>query len=342
MSLSVGTAVSTLSSAATQIADARLVQRLSEMQSLLRDELRWVEQVLSEAAPEGAEPALSAARHLIAGGGKRVRPTAVMLSAACFGGIPMAAREMGVVVELVHNATLLHDDVIDEGMERRAKTTPRLLFSNSISVLAGDTLLVHSLQRTNSVAPELLPGLLETLQRLVAGEVVQLRGRGALDLSLETYEQILNDKTASLFRFATTSGAYLGGASSGEREALGVFGERIGMAFQLVDDVLDYVGEDSGKSICTDLKEGKVTLPLVLAVESDSSLVHQIRAIQLGDDDAVLELQQRVMSSGACDQVRARARSETQLALDALDSVPDCPARSLLTAVARQLVDRAS
>ncbi|HWZ90741.1 MAG TPA: polyprenyl synthetase family protein, partial [Polyangiaceae bacterium] len=131
--------------AEAQGADARVTQRIATVQDILADDLSWIESALSGAVDEGEVPATLAARHLVTRGGKRVRPIALLLSAACFGRISPAARELAVVAELVHSATLLHDDVVDEGMERRGVATSRLSWGNAISVLGGDLLLVHAL-----------------------------------------------------------------------------------------------------------------------------------------------------------------------------------------------------
>lgn len=340
MSAFADSAIDSLQASAAAAGSARLDQRLMDVQQLLADDLRWVERTLLEGADVGTEPAASAARHLVARGGKRVRPTAVLLSAACIGQIPGAARELAVVVELVHTATLLHDDVIDEGRLRRGAEAARLIWGNAVSVLAGDTLLVHSLERTARHAPQLMHALLTTLQRLVSGEIRQLRGRTRLDLSLRTYERILDDKTASLFRFATSSGALLAGATQEQQVALGGFGERVGMAFQLVDDVLDYASEESGKALGVDLMEGKVTLPLVLAADKHPELLARVERVRAGERDEVEVLRRAVVASGACELVRRRAEQETKTALEALRVLPESPARRLLTAVARHLVTR--
>src|SRR5262245_21605754 len=209
-------------------ADPRLEQRLSDVQRLFAEDLGKVEAVLAEAVTQGAWPGTAAAAHLVGNGGKRVRPLTLGLAARCFGAVSPAVTELAVVSELVHSATLLHDDVVDEGMERRGATTARLLFGNASSVLGGDLLLVHALDRTARVAPELMPGLILTLRRLVDGEIVQLRGRTQLDLSEATYMRILQDKTASLFSYSTGAGAHLAGASSADQERLSAFGEQLG------------------------------------------------------------------------------------------------------------------
>ena len=167
----------------TQAAGPRVEERLASVQQLLAQELAWIEGALAEAAAQGPEPGTEAARHLIARGGKRVRPMALLLAAACFGPVPARARELAIVAELVHSATLLHDDVIDDGMERRGAPTSRMLWGNGISVLGGDLLLVQALDRTAKHAPELMSDLITTLRRLVEGEIVQMRGRVELDVS---------------------------------------------------------------------------------------------------------------------------------------------------------------
>jgi octaprenyl-diphosphate synthase len=335
--------VNTLGAAATAHAgDIRLERRIQNVQELLADDLKWVEGTLSAAVADGPSPGIDAARHLVLRGGKRVRPIALLLSAACFGGITDQARELAVVSELVHSATLLHDDVIDEGMERRGAPTSRIQWGNGVSVLAGDMLLVNALDRTARVAPEAMTDLISTLRRLVEGEIVQLRGRSELDVTEATYERILRDKTASLFSWATRNGARLAGASPADQERLSGFGERLGIAFQLVDDVLDYSGEQSGKSLLADLREGKLTLPLVLAVARRPELAHALKRIHAGDREPVQFVSQAVIETGACEEVRRRAGVYTQTAVEALSSLVPGPARILLENVASELARRAA
>lgn len=342
MSLSTDSAIRALSISAKKVEDTSVAQRLEQVQELLEDDLEWVERALDEVSLSLQAPIDRTVAHLVSRGGKRIRPTAVLLSAACVGAISEPVRELAVVVELVHTATLLHDDVIDDGMERRGAATARRIWGNAMSVLAGDTLLVHSLSRIQRGAPQLLSELLETLQRLVGGEVLQLKNRAELDLSLESYDYILREKTASLFQFATAGGARLAGASSTAQRALGEFGERLGMAFQLVDDVLDYVGENTGKTLGADLIEGKVTLPLVLAVAREAQLVELIDSVRKDPAPEVIEeLRKRVIATGACDLVRKRAITETDAAVVALAQLGDSPARRLLTSVAQKLSHRA-
>jgi octaprenyl-diphosphate synthase len=331
---------SLVKSASTHAADLSLEHRLAEAQALLRDDLAWVEDALRESAQQGPAPATNAARHLIEMGGKRVRPMALLLASACFGPVPEASRQLAVCVELIHSATLLHDDVIDEGTERRGREAARMVWGNAVSVLSGDLLLTHSLLTAQREAPALMPGLLHMLRRLVEGEIVQLRGRSELEVSEAVYASILRDKTAALFRFATSAGAQLAGASARWQALLGDFGESIGMAFQLVDDLLDYAGEGTGKTMFADLRQGKLTLPLVLAVQEQPGLLEVLRKIRAGDQTLVGGLRQAVIASGACQRVGARAFGHTTRANEYLSQLPTSPARTLLSAVAQQLAER--
>jgi octaprenyl-diphosphate synthase len=328
--------------AATQAPGGRAADRLADLQSLFAGELSWVEGALLEVAKTGPSPAIEAAKHLVQRGGKRVRPLSLLLSSACFGRIGPASRELAVVTELVHSATLLHDDVIDDGAERRGAPASRVLWGNGVSVLAGDLLLVHALDGTQRHAPEVMPDLIATVRRLVEGEIIQLRGRVELDVSETTYERILRDKTASLFAFATRTGARLAGADADAQARMSTFGEELGVAFQLVDDVLDYASETTGKTLFADLREGKMTLPLVLAVAQMPELHAPLKRIFAGDREPVSEVSRRVVDSGSCDEVRSRARAHTERALEALSGVAESPARALLEGVARELAARAS
>lgn len=317
-----------------------LEARLAEAQALLRDDLSGVERLLRESAAQGPVPSSDAARHLVSLGGKRVRPMALLLSSACFGPVPAASRHMAVCVELIHSATLLHDDVIDEGTERRGQAAARVVWGNAVSVLGGDLLLTHALVTAQQHAPALMPALLQTLRHLVDGEIVQLRGRAELDVSESVYWSILRDKTAALFRFATSAGAELAGASERSQHLLAEFGECIGMAFQLVDDLLDYAGDQTGKTMFADLRQGKMTLPLVFAVEQEPELLGWLQQIRGGDQGRVSQLRQRVVASGACARVVQKALSYTTRATEYLEQLPPSPARSVLRSVAEQLADR--
>ncbi len=330
---------------AAERAAGRAPERLEQVRAVLDDDLVAVESELSRLTREGVSPATDAATHLLEAGGKRVRPLTVLLSAACFGKSPPSVRDLAISAELVHLATLLHDDVIDDGQERRGRPTSRRVWGNAVSVLAGDLLLTHALERTAAVAPPaVLADLFATLRRLVDGEVIQLRGRTELDVREETYFRVVRDKTASLFAWAGRAGALAAGADATAAAALGEFAERVGIAFQLVDDVLDYAGDPSttGKTLLGDLGEGKITLPLIRAVAERPALLREVEAVRRGDERAAQRVAEAVTASHACDSVRSLARHETSGALEALEGLAPSAARDMLGAIARQLTSRAA
>jgi octaprenyl-diphosphate synthase len=338
--------VALLREAATaERAGTRAAARIADVHALLGEDMSVVDGELARMTREGASPGTDSATHLLEAGGKRVRPLTVLLSAACFGRVPPAARDVAVAAELVHLATLLHDDVVDDGQERRGKETPRRIWGNAVSVLAGDLLLTHALERTAAAAPRAVLGdLFVTLRRLVDGEIVQLRGRTRLEPREDVYFRIVHDKTASLFAWAARAGAATAGAPDEAVVALGEFGARVGVAFQLVDDVLDYDGDPraTGKALLGDLLEGKLTLPLIRALAARPALVGDIDAVRAGDTRAASRVAEAVRQSGVCEGVRALAREETAQAQRALEVVPPCPARDLLSSIAAELSSRAS
>ncbi|MDB5214404.1 MAG: Octaprenyl diphosphate synthase [Myxococcaceae bacterium] len=323
----------------------RSATRLTDVRDLISREMADVEDLIAKHIASGVTPASESAKHLSDAGGKRVRPMALLLAHACWSPLDEKARGLAAAAELVHMATLLHDDVIDDGDQRRGRPTSRRVWGNAVSVLAGDLLLVEALRLGSSAAPVTWQELVATLGRLVEGEVIQLRGRLAVSLEESTYFDIVRGKTASLFEWALRAGAREGGASEEAIEALGAFGGHLGIAFQLVDDVLDYDGDPqaTGKSMLADLAEGKVTLPLIRAAATDPDAFAKLVAdVRTGDASAAHELATRVRASGACERVRDLARAETALALACLELVPECRARDILADVARGLTARVS
>jgi octaprenyl-diphosphate synthase len=330
---------------AASLGGERVAARLEDVHALVGQDLAAVDHELARIARDGVSPASESAVHLLEAGGKRVRPTVVLLAASCFGEVPPVARELAAAAELVHLATLLHDDVIDDGQERRGRPTSRRIWGNAVSVLAGDLLLTHALEKTARAAPgPVLSDLFATLRRLVDGEVVQLRGRRRFEPREDVYFQIVRDKTSSLFAWACRAGATVGGGSVEASAALGEFGARVGVAFQLVDDVLDYVGDPraTGKALLGDLTEGKLTLPLIRAMAERPAIRADVEAVRAGDGDAAVRIAQAVRESGVCDGVRALAREETAHALSVLEAAPSGPARDVLGAIAGELTSRAA
>jgi octaprenyl-diphosphate synthase len=318
---------------------------VARVYALLGAELAAVETELGAATRMGPSPGAEAAAHLHDSGGKRIRPLTVLLAARCFGDLTGSVLDVAVAAELVHLSTLLHDDVIDDGHDRRGRPTSRRLWGNGVSVLAGDRLLVQALERTATAAPpSVLTELLATLRHLVNGEILQLEGRLRLDAREEGYFEIARDKTSSLFAWAARAGATCAGAPADAVDALGDFGTHAGLAFQLVDDVLDYTGDPraTGKVLLADLAEGKLTLPLIRALDENPELAPLIEAVRRGDPRAAPRVAEAVRASGACDGVRELARAETARALAALATLPPSSAREMLADVVRELSRRAS
>ena len=322
--------------------------RVAEVRALVAIEMADIEDLVRRRIATGAAPGSESARHLFEAGGKRVRPLGLLLATASFGELTPRARDLGAAAEFVHLATLLHDDVIDDGDTRRGRPTSRRIWGNAVSVLAGDLLLVEALRLASQEANDATTWseLVATLGRLVDGEIIQLRGRIEVSLDETTYFDIVRGKTASLFEWALRAGARTGGAPAPAIDALGRFGESLGVAFQLVDDLLDYDGDASftGKTLFADLAEGKVTLPLIRAASMSgaSEIATLVGRVRDGDVAAAQELAVLVRGSGACEQVRQLARTETSRALSELAIVPRTAASEALADVARGLAARVS
>src|SRR5512136_2633313 len=314
----------------------------------LFEDLAALEGQLTRATADAEATLQAAARHLVAAGGKRIRPTVTLLSCGALGGEMSAAVPFSVAAELTHSATLLHDDVIDDGPLRRGQPASRVIWGNTVSVLAGDWLLTRSLEITaaHASAARALPALLATMRRLVEGEVKQLSLRGGFRATEQDYFQVIEGKTASLFGWACAAGGWAAGAEGDAPAALAAFGEGIGTAFQLVDDALDYAADPGklGKRLGADLVEGKATLPLIRALVAEPGLRARLAPIADGadpSDEVCLEVIAAVKRSGGVDAARALARVDTRSALAALETLPDGVHRRALTEAAVSLTERA-
>lgn len=246
-----------------------LADRLAELRGWIAGDLADVETDL-RAVETADTPMHRSAHHLLALDGKRLRPLCVALAARAGTGFGPAARLLAVAAELVHSATLLHDDVVDLGDRRRGSDAARVIYGNAASIFAGDWLLVEALKRTRAAGlPDVLDRALDVLREMLGAEALQLAARGRLRQDSQEYFKVVEGKTASLFRWAMYAGARAGGLSSAACEALEAYGGRLGVAFQVVDDVLDVAGDPAvlGKGLYTDLREGKMTYPLLLAAE---------------------------------------------------------------------------
>ncbi|MCB9654950.1 MAG: polyprenyl synthetase family protein [Deltaproteobacteria bacterium] len=258
---------------------AALAERIADLDGFIHDDLMQIEGVLRNIKTPDDVVGRSA-QHLLARGGKRLRPLCVGLSSRLgAGGFNAAARELAVAVELIHNATLLHDDVVDLGDRRRGHETARVVFGNAASIYSGDWLLIEALRRVHSAeVPGVLVRLLSTIDEMIAGEALQLARRDELVVDRDVYFRVIEGKTASLFRWATYAGARAGLLDEDEAECVGRYGENLGLAFQMIDDALDLKGDVSvvGKDLLADVREGKVTYPLLVMLEAEPALAGAI------------------------------------------------------------------
>jgi octaprenyl-diphosphate synthase len=323
-----------------------LTSRLAELRLWIAADLVDVDAALS-AMDRVDTPMHGAARHLLELGGKRLRPLCVALAARAGAGFDRTARDLAVAAELVHSATLLHDDVVDLGDRRRGAPTSRVVYGNIASIYAGDWLLVEALRRIRSTGHhDLLDRALDTLDQMLGAEALQLALRGTVP-ARASYFEVVEGKTASLFRWAMAAGARAGGLDRAASDALERYGRLVGVAFQVMDDVLDVAGDPGvvGKAMFGDLREGKITFPLLLAVERDAAFGGWLRGV-VGDasvavDDAVAaRVTAALRDTGAVADARALARQLSDEALGCLEAVPTGRARDALADVAAALVDR--
>jgi octaprenyl-diphosphate synthase len=314
----------------------------------LAETLGALEAELSRATEDAEARLQAAARHLVSAGGKRIRPMVTLLACGACGGDMRSAVPYAVAAELTHSATLLHDDVIDDGPVRRGQPASRVIWGNAVSVLSGDWLLTRALEVVSREPGRsaALPSLLATMRRLVEGEVLQLSLRGSFAASEKDYLDVVVGKTASLFGWAAAAGAWAAERNGPLPEALSRFGEGVGIAFQLVDDALDYAADPAllGKRLGTDLIEGKATLPLIRACEAEPRLRDRLSALVDGREDGeavasdVIGVVKRV---GGVEDARALAREHTMKALAALEEIPDGVHRRALREAAGHLTERA-
>src|SRR5690554_2679611 len=287
------------------------------------------------------------AQHIIESGGKRLRPLLVLLSSRAAGYSKDEHLKLAVVIEFLHTATLLHDDVVDTSDMRRGRSTANANWGNAPSVLVGDFLYARAFEMMVELKSLPIMEILSHATAVIAqGEVMQLMNVKNPDLTEDQYMTVIHNKTAMLFEAASHSGAILANASEAQEQALKHYGKHLGLAFQLVDDVLDYRGdaETMGKNVGDDLAEGKTTLPLIHAManssEADRQLIRQaIRKGGLDDLPKVLELVER---SGALEYTMERARAEATKASDTLAVLPDSPHKAALELLAQVAVARVS
>ncbi len=285
------------------------------------------------------------AEHIVSGGGKRLRPMLLLLAARALGHQGGDAQQLAAVVEFIHTATLLHDDVVDESDLRRGRKTANAVFGNAASVLVGDFLYSRSFQLMVELERvEVMKILADTTNAIAEGEVLQLLHIRNPDTDEPAYLKVIERKTAVLFAAATRLGALLAGADEAVQQKLHDYGMALGYAFQIADDVLDYSADEAalGKHLGDDLAEGKATLPLIHAIQhADAATRERLRTIvQEGDVDAMPEVLAAIAATGGIDYSRNRAEDYATAAEHALDGLGDNEALAALRGLARYAVQR--
>lgn len=342
------------------------VQIVKEIFELVREDLALVEREIAAQNSAAIEPVSEIASYLQEGGGKRLRPALLLLAAGASGYRGPSAIRLGAVVEMIHSATLVHDDVIDGAQTRRGRPSSNARWGNHMSVLAGDWLYMQSFEmalRERNFS--ILDILIDLTQNMVEGELLQLTLLGRIDLREAEATELAYRKTACLFSGCARLGAVLGRQPKHVEEALAEYGRNAGLAFQLVDDLLDFTAspEKLGKPVLSDLKEGKVTLPLIFALENgsapravtaDDNLIghgraaisdprHLIAKVLEERDFATVrpeQIAQLVEGSGARARAEALAREYVSRAKSCLEALPDSDYRRALLAVPDFILER--
>lgn len=285
------------------------------------------------------------AEYIISAGGKRIRPVLVLLVANAHAYRGTAHHELAAVVEFIHTATLLHDDVVDESSMRRGRQTANALFGNAASVLVGDFLHSRSFQMMVALDNMRVMKVLSDATNVIAeGEVLQLLNMHDPDVSQDNYLQVIRSKTAKLFEASAQLGALVAGASEADIEAAGEYGRSLGTAFQLIDDVLDYAGDaaEIGKNVGDDLREGKPTLPLIWLMENGTPAQRELvrGCIEQGDEQHFDAILAAVTSSGALDYTRRQAEIAARRAAEAVSGWPDSEYKQSMLQLCAFAVDR--
>jgi len=318
-----------------------------EILDLIRTDLQKVEEEFCRQSLSQAHPIAEIGQYLQVSGGKRLRPALLLLSAKLCGYEGPAAVRLGTVVELIHTATLIHDDVIDEADMRRGRPSTNSRWGNHVSVLAGDWLYMQAFKCTQVERNfEILELLIDVTQQMVEGELLQLSCLRKLDVTEEQYLDLAFRKTACLFSVCLRLGAALAGQSKEVEGLLGAYGTNFGLAFQLTDDVLDFTSSEDvlGKPTGSDLREGKVTLPLIYLLrqcrpeerQKVSTVLDEggFFSVQFGE---IVELVERY---GTLQAARDRAQEFAARARSSLDGLPESPCRDALRSLPENIVDR--
>ena len=315
--------------------------------ALIAPDMAEVDRVIAQRLDSGVPLVGEVSRYIISAGGKRLRPALLLLMAGALGSTDRFRHQLAAVVEFIHTATLLHDDVVDDSTLRRGRATANVSFGNPASVLVGDFLYSRAFQMMVECGEMRVMEILADATNVIAeGEVLQLMNMHDASLTEEGYLRVIRSKTAKLFEASARLPAVIGKFEPVIEQACAQYGQALGTAFQVIDDVLDYDGNaaELGKNLGDDLREGKTTLPLIIAMQrgtpEQQALIRQ--AIEEGDASELPALIDIVRATGAMESTRAAASAEAQRAIQALEVLPASTYRDALWALAEQLLDRRS
>jgi len=306
-----------------------------------------VDRVIVQRLDSGVALVGTVSQYIISAGGKRIRPALLLLMAGALGYKGTQHHNLAAVVEFIHTATLLHDDVVDESTLRRGRPTANESFGNPASVLVGDFLYSRAFQMmVDAQDMRVMEVLAEATNVIAEGEVLQLMNMHDAGLDEAAYLRVIRSKTAKLFEASTRLAAILVKSPKAVEDACAEYGQALGTAFQVIDDLLDYDGDtqELGKNLGDDLREGKSTLPLIIAMQrgtpAERTLIQQ--AIEHGSVDGLTEIVEIVRKTGALDATRSAALNEAERALSTLAYIPDGIYKNALYDLASQLLVRRS
>jgi octaprenyl-diphosphate synthase len=307
--------------------------------------MREVDGVIAQRLDSGVPLVGSVSQYIISAGGKRLRPALLLLCCGALGFKGPQRFNMAAVVEFIHTATLLHDDVVDESELRRGAPTANARFGNPASVLVGDFLYSRAFQMmVDAESMRIMQVLADATNIISEGEVMQLMNMHNAALDEAGYLQVIRSKTAKLFEASAQVGAILSSASPAQEAACAEYGQAMGTAFQVIDDVLDYAGDAAvmGKNLGDDLREGKTTLPLIAAMQrgTDAERATIQTAIETGDISMLEAVVAIVHKTGALDVAKASARAEAERAIEAAKKLPENEYSACLVHLASQLLER--
>jgi len=318
---------------------------LDEIRALVADDFAAVDRCIQDELRSDVVLIQQLGAYLVAGGGKRLRPLLVLLAAGAVGYRGAAQVRLAAVIEFIHTATLLHDDVVDASARRRGRDTANTLWGNPAAVLTGDFLYSRAFQlMAGAGSMRVMQIMADATNTIAEGEVLQLLNCHDAGVDEARYLEVVRRKTATLFEAGARLGAVLGAAPAAQEQALAGYGLALGNAFQLIDDVLDYEADpvETGKDLGDDLAEGKPTLPLIRAMAvgrpADAALIRG--AIERGGADQLDAVLAAVRATDALEYTRAAAERQAQAARAALGALPDSPQRRALTALAAIAVER--